>query len=266
MPVIRATFFFKQRKWGWSESLFSTRADRQPALDDAIAYLPIRVALNGVDTTCEYIRISDDLIKRDSLIFAPPTEDQKARSITVGESDIPNTCIVMRMQSSPTGRRTLSMRGIPDRIVTDGGLFTPGGAWNGAFLRWRNEIISGRWGIKVKDQAQPQVNITGIAWDQPSLTTTITFDNNIGIGTGEYVQLGGQLPTNLLRGIFKVTAAGLNFVKVRTPFLVPAYTGFAWGRKVVYSVAAITSCVALRASHRNAGRPFDSPVGRRRGR
>lgn len=266
MPVIRSTFFFKQLKWGWSETLFSTAGTREVALQQAKDYLPVRVRLNGFETTCEYVRISDDLIKRDSLIWAPPTEDQKSRLITAGESDIPNTCVVIRLQADPVGRRTLSMRGIPDRIIATGGLFTPGGVWSDQFRTWRTEIVSGRWGIKVKDQTQPQVAIDAIAFDLPTLVTTVTLAQNHTIGVGELVQLGGQLPTPELRGLFRTIHTGANFFKIKTPFLVPAYTNFAWARKVVYGVATISDAVALRASHRTAGRPFDSPVGRRRGR
>lgn len=264
MAISRATFFFKQRRWGWSETLFSSESDLKVLLNRAKDYLPVRNNLNGADTTCEYIRVSDDAVKRDAEVFVPPPGDQKARWVTAGSSDVPTTCALIRLQGSPTGRRSLQLRGIPDDIVVGGGILQFTGQWNAAFASWKTEITSGRWAIRIKTNPNPAWVVNGIAFDSAVWETTFTLAGFHTLTTGDQVQILGKTGTPKLNGIWRVKVTAQNTFKIATNFRVDPYVGAALARPVAYTTVPINDAVILRVSKRSSGGPFDKPVGRRR--
>lgn len=262
MAIFKATFFFVQHKAGWTETFYSSKDSHAAVLADVQHVVPFRVGLLGSNTALEYVRVSDDAIQGDVDTFVPPLADQKNTFVNAGSSDFQNTGMVVRLHASPIGNRSLTMRGIPDGIVDDGGKLAMTGNFLLRFNSWTTAIIN-RFGIKRKDPANPRLTINSILWNQPTQRAEIGFNVPHGMVTGDFVQLGGELPAADLRGIHRVVAVGANSVFVKAPFLVLGNLGFAWGRKVSYIVSNIIKATPLRVSSRKAGRPFGVPVGRR---
>lgn len=265
MGIKRATFFFKSSSgYGWSETLFSNVVDLTTVMARAQTLLPLRVSLNGSDCQLAFIRVSDDSIFRDSLIFSVPRDSRIGKNPDFGECDIPNTCFNVSLRAGALYRRELAMRGIPDNMVTKGGEFDPSAQWRANFTAWVGGLIAGAWGIRAIDNTVAAVGIAGLLQD-PNAPYSI----GIITGNAHNLAINDEINITKLRGarqvrgrhrVFSITSP--TGFSLHTRVLIDPYTGGGLVRKVSFNVFPITSGQVMRVSHREAGRPFDSPTGR----
>lgn len=265
---LRATFFFKDSNgYGWTETIHSQKPDLTSIMAAAKDLIVPRRNMLGNTAYLVFIRVSDDLVKRDSLIYQVPAGDQQSRGSPEGSADIANTSLVVRLQSNPTVRRTLFMRGVPDGIVTQSGKYTPSGAFDQAFTDWLALLQTGQWACRTKDNAVLPHVITNVVQDLATTNTTITTLDNHGLTVQDPVTITGVRGAKEVNGtwpLFSVPTPTSVIIKV--PRIVSPYGGGGLLAKIGFLLFPIVDGEVRRVSHRIAGRPFDSPVGRRKAR
>jgi len=269
MAIIRATFFFKDtNNYGWSETIHNLAQDLTQVMTRAASLGISRRNLLGDSARLVFIRVSDDLVKRDSRVTQIPIGDQVTRLGAATAADIANTNLVVRMETdSPIKRRTLYMRGIPDNIVTNSGRYTPDGGFANAFELWAAKILGDSWALRTRDGTQPPHNITLALQDPATGLVTITTADAHGFALTEGILITGARGATQINGTFvpfSIPSATTFVIKLSQ--LIQPYSGNGVVRKLGYVLGAITDSQVMRVSHRIAGRPFDSPVGRRRAR
>jgi len=269
MSMIRATFFFQNtRAQGWSETLFTLDTTLSKAGTDAYALAKLRAALMGAETSLIGIRVSDDLVKRDSQLVELPEFGITATywAATPPDSDFANTCVVVRMSAADNiHRRSLYLRGIPDNVITLGGAFNPSPAFLSNFNTWANAVSNGTWAIKSRVQSSTVFPISLITQATPSGLITVTTPSAHGFVQAQQVVMAGVKGSPFLNGVWKI-------------FSVPSPTTFTFLCNTIffdwlgvgtvtalnYQLYQIATCVAERIGSRKAGRPFGVPPGRRK--
>lgn len=281
MAYYLITYNFSQGPFGWSEKFNMLASSFQAAIDASAdntilaarqALLGAAAAAGGYSATLNSVRISDVAVKRDSVVRV--VNAQGAASPTNDTADIPNTCLVVRMNlsSDPNGvgslyRRTLYLRGFPDGLVSNGGKYTPTAGWVTAFTLWVNLLRDRSFGTIVSSKEEPLLNIMAAAND--GANTLFTTDVNNNFPNGRQVHFTGQKPSAIFgtyKTVYQVAGQpaqfrvlGQNIVGVPTTLgqvnLVASAFGYIVGTPQV-----------VRASHRVTGRPSDAPRGRRKKR
>ena len=269
MALIRATFFFKDAGgYGWTETVHNSGADLATVLTRANALARLRRNLLGSSSRLCFIRVSDDEVKRDSRVVNLPFADQTVRNAGIDTSDIANTCLVVRMETdSPVKRRTLSLRGFPDGTCSASGAYTPDAAFDQAFQRWSRDLLKDGWSIRSRDGTQPNHSIVSVTQvPATGVVTVTTLDAHL-FELGKAILITGAKGCPQINGTWIPSSipSGTTFT-IQLSQIIAAYTGNGIAKKLGYTLAAITSAEVMRVSHRIAGRPFDSPVGRRRAR
>lgn len=265
MPIIRATFFFEDdNKHGWTETIHTQKPDLTTAIAAARALADLRRNCLGDTARITYIRVSDDLVKRDSKIHTVPSGDGTTRTTGATAADIANTAVIVRIEASPLARRTLYMRGVPDEVVTRSGKYTPTGGFSNSFDMWANDLIINNWACRSRDGTNPLHTITDITQVAATGVVTITtIDAHLFELNTPFVVRGvrGAKVVNGTWTPFSIPSATTVTIKITS--LIGTYTGGGTAAKLGYILAPITDVKVIRVSHRNAGRPFDSPRGRR---
>jgi hypothetical protein len=265
--LFRATFFFEDvQNYGWSETFFSQKATLQDVLVAAQAVVPLRVNMLGGGVSLKYIRVSDDLVKRDSLVKAVSSRDGQNKTIGAS-SDIANTCILVRLQGSALARRSWYVRGQSDDNVTNSGDYTPTPAFNAALTAMINQLTLDAWCIRTKNPISVPIQVIQVLQNPVNGQITITTTGPHGFLVGSTVTFTGMKGVSFLNGSTTVF-----FVNSPTSFtinsnqLAGTYLGGGTVVSRLFTLTLITLGFAVRASHRIAGRPFDSHRGRRKGR
>lgn len=269
MPLIRATFFFKDSGgYGWTETIHNAGADLTTVLPRALSLATTRRNMLGSTARLTFIRVSDDEVKRDSRVIQIPTGDQTARLGPDASSDIANTALVVRMETaSPVKRRTLSMRGIPDGTVSNAGQYTPDGNFSNTFMLWESKLKTDGWSIRSRDGLQPPHNILTAVQAPTTGVVTITTGDDHDLELGKPLLITGSRGAPQINGTWIPFAIpSLTTFQIKITQLMGIYDGGGIVKKLGFVLNAITSAQVMRVSHRIAGRPFDSPVGRRRAR
>ena len=267
MPaLIRATFFFEDvNKHGWTETIYNMQPTLDAVMFRAKTLVELRRNLLGTTAKLTFIRVSDDLVKRDSLIYQLPPGNQTSRSGAATGADIANASLVVRLNSTALIRRTLYMRGFPDSINVNSGQYVPDAAFNQGFDDWIAELVVGSWACRTKDQTVTFVSIAGIVQDAVTgnLTITTTAPHLFLLTTPITIKGCRGCPVvNGSYSLVSITNAQQFVIAFRS--LIPVYLGGGLTGRLGYTLSAILDGEVRRISHRNAGRPFDSPVGRRR--
>jgi hypothetical protein len=266
MALNRATFFFKDtNQHGWTETIHSQKSDLPSVLTAAKAVVPLRVKCLGQSSRLVYVRVSDDLVVRDSQVYVVPLDDQVPKNPDLGTSDPANTSLVVRLQASSLVRRTLYMRGLPDNIVEDAGHYSPTPLFSANFALWVSQLVSDSWAIKTVDRLIVQHIITSVAQDVVTGRITVTTLDAHGLTLTSGVQIKGAKGAVAINGLHPIYAlpSALSFV-INSTVIIPAYLGGGLAAIPGYVLAQITQGTPVRIGERKAGRPFDSPVGRRR--
>ena len=268
MPQIRATFFFKDDGgFGWSETIHSSKATLASVETSAIALASRRIACMGNSSHLVFLRISDDLVRRDSLIDKISPGSTTNPNPAAGGSDSANLCLLIALKSGSMVRRSLYMRGIPDNCVTDSGQFTPSGPFTNAFNSWSQMILADGWAIRSRDPLAPTAVIVGLTQAPGTGLITVTTLLPHGFQPNDSVsitQVKGATTANGSWSIFSVpSTTTFTFGSFQ---LLPPWQGGGLARKGAFTINQIDTVQANRVSHRISGRPFDAPRGRRKAR
>jgi len=266
MATMRATFFFTDDNgYGWTETYFNNAGDLPTTMTRARALLPLRIKCLGLTSGPSMIRVSDDEVKRDSQIYIIASGDNRNKDPDAGPSDIANTCLVVRIEAGPTIRRTLYMRGIPDGIVLNSGVYSPTPDFGTAFTRFANALGQNGWSIKSLGIVNPVLTNTNIV--QPALgqEIRITTLGAHGLAINDTVVIRGVRGASYLAGQHRVFAKidDTNY-SILSNRVLPELFNYGTTQKYSFRLTGISNAQVIRASHRIAGRPFSAPRGRRR--
>ncbi len=263
--MMRITFFFECNKWGWTETHYCSLTTAEGAIALAIRDYPARLEALAPPAFLSGIRASDDDAAQDSLFYVPSHNDGLASS-TLGLADIPNTAVDVRMEAGAGHRRTLMMRGIPDVIVTNGGQLD-GGQWAAVgAAAWKRKLLTPNWGMRVRNSAAGAVGIRTMLNNFTLGTVTITTTVPHGLNDGDLAYISGRSNTKGFNGTWKVVRLTDTTFDINSRVFAQFYFIGLKVRKLSYTFARYTDFIIERATHRVTGRPFGSPVGRRRGR
>lgn len=264
MPVApRATFFFKDGNYGWTETYHSLKPDLTATMTAARALIPLRVACMGVSAHMPFVRVSDDLIKRDSMIFPVPPGDQFNKAgASIGTS--PNVCLNVRLEATTIIRRNLSMRGIPANLLGFGGSLEMSADFLTSFRAYGQKLLSDDWAVKGADRLITKYDISNVVQDIANGDVTVTTFLPHGLDVNDPVTIRGLTGSKFLNGNWALFAVpSTTTVKIKMNRILVPWTGGGTISKAGFLLSRITKVTERDISHRNAGRPFDSPRGRR---
>lgn len=161
MAFPRLTVFWKDYKGqGGTETIYcsSTVADLTTAQTNAFAYLKLRANLVQIGFHFIYARVSMDDVAGDRLLVDLPAENalygyNPDFPPSTGFEDFSYNTYLINMSSGSLYRKNFYMSGIPDALSDVSYQFMLGGgplgvAWQRAYIRWQDELVSGRWAIK----------------------------------------------------------------------------------------------------------------------
>lgn len=262
----RTTFFFTDGKYGWSETFFSQPEGLAEAKAKALVLARSRFALLGQGPVFSGIRVSDDDVQRDSLIvLANEIPVDKVRPSDA--SDVPYSSLLLRWNSGSLYWRQHYCRGVPDVDITDPEDLGSKASLIKGFGLFKKAILEGQYRLKVtlRGAENPPIVITAIAAD--AFGWDITAPGH-GLIDDAQVRISGATGDNMPRGVYRVKVIdGNNFTALKTPPAGPVfYTGGGKVHKILRAYKLITDGQIVRQTHRDTGRPFDSPRGRRRRR
>jgi len=268
MPLIRATFFFKDAaNSGWTETIYLNVANLTLALEAAKALVPKRVALLGQNSFLVHLRVSDDMVKRDSQIEVIAEDD--SFPVRGSQSELASDDLVIRLEAGIVfrTRRTLAMRGVPKNILGTAGRFIGAAQWNTRFVAWGQHLQQNHWAIKFRDKTVPVFNLSGAVQDVLTGIVTVTTQVAHGYQPGDMVFISGVAGSTELNGLWVILATPLvTTFTVKMATLMRPYILSGRCNANNYALAEINKVQLIRAATHKVGRPFDSLVGRRRGR
>lgn len=265
MAMNRATLFFRDTNdHGWSETYHTLLPTLPLALDRAKVLAYLRRQLMGGQTYNTYIRVSDDLVTRDSLIYAVPPDDQQVDSWVPGNSASANLSLVTRIQASALVRRTLYMRGIPTTVIPAAGKFVNNASFDANFRTFRTELVTQQWACRTKDRLIVVVDILEVTQNPATGVTLVRTAPNHGLVRNGGVQIRGCIGSEALNGTHAVLdTPTLTTFTVLVPTILAGYLGGGVAQKVGYTLVQMIDATIVQASERKAGRIFNSPRGRR---
>lgn len=259
MSQTRTTWFFKLKNYGWTESLHHTVEDVAIVTARCRDLAPYRKSILSNDAQLVGVRISDDLIFRDSTFLADPTI--VGPGTFPGTSDPAFTSLLLRWDASTTTRKNMYLRGIPDDLIEES-VFVNSVDWLPRFNAWRDRVISFQFGIKrIAQTSNPQYSIFGIDADGVVVTNqahALTAGMRVhvtGVRTTPRVPTQMTVLAPITSGTFKLG----NWAP--RPALFPNNGKV---RKYEFEVVPIISGTSERVVKKSTGRPFDTPRGRRR--
>lgn len=263
MPRLRLTYTFQGENFGWSESYYSTF---NLIANVAGAETTLRNARRGIlSNQCRitHVRISDEEVFRDVFIKDLSADDGEGTQIAAAA--MPNLGVLVQYASGVTVVKKF-IRGIPDTLSANVGRYVPNPAWAFAFGLYSGTLAAAAqgWAILTMDTTQPLLAVTGEADAVAGVTAQITVGAGHGLVSGDRVRISGGFGTNIVKGVFAVTVLdGTRFTVpwTKTPIV---YAGGAKMQKRLQTLKLIDKVEPMRIITRRAGRPFGSPVGRRR--
>lgn len=272
----RVTWFFRNEKgYGWTEALYAGDRTLLEALNLGQILLPFRVNMLGLNAKCYLIRVSDDLIKRDVKKYRVPLADQNGKLGFTG-SDIANTCLQFPMVVTDQINGSIYSRGQPDEVITNGGEYTPGPAFQGAVDAWAAAIKTrGPYYVKVINPpppdgtgpvATPIANLT-----QNAVTGIITVTTTVAHGLPNVYPFGGTNITGLPQGFGMVrgqkkilSVPDATSFTIASRRILPPYLFGGRVQKLTFMLGAIINVDVPTPTHRITGSPSTGPRGRRR--
>lgn len=150
----KVQFFYKcPPQASFSETWYTSDPDYTSLMTSAKAYLALRKEMLGYGVSCVEIRISDDTVKGDSLIFVPQNKDGKSSIYTLqaDRADKAGMAVDTRCEGGAQRRRILSLRGAPDDLFdTDfpTGIDIGFHGFFGAFQAWATFLKGSKFAIR----------------------------------------------------------------------------------------------------------------------
>lgn len=265
MSRFQGTIFMQQQGYGWTESYFSDYfASYNPALIALRALIQKRALCSGSNTNFKYLRISDVALFRDVLGEAIVGLNGSGG----GFSDAPATALLVKMNGlAQSPSKITYMRGIPDAIVTQGGLYQPDAAFLAGLDAFKAKLLQGQWGWMGSLPQAPA--FIGTCTQNANGTWTVVTQTDIFAGPFPRVvkvRIAGILGAPALRGTRNMTATGVRTSTTVTPVYTSAYAG---GGTITASAKQLIKIIDLegqRIIERRPGRPSYLSRGRRAAR
>lgn len=270
MAKMRVNLFFSDiRGKGWSETYYNMSSSYTLTLTQAKVLADKRRQINGQGVFLEEIRVSDDEVKNDSMIYALPSADQISQYIS-SAGDVASTALLVRAMSGFQTRRPLYLSGVPDDYTTANGLWTPSTVWQSNYNDFRTELISRRWGIKAILTLQPpNVSVFRIAAMSQNLVTGNTLVQTTtphNFSPGDLINILGVKGAGGVRGRHvcgSLTVPATTGFDIPNTFILGTPTVFGFAQKVSFVLREIDDATIERVTHRIRGLPFDHSRGRR---
>jgi hypothetical protein len=287
--VAKCTFFLRYQQAGVSFNIYSkpdnleamlqpTGAAKNSKIDRFwLTFLPML----GSGITGPYVRISNEAVRNDSLFFDKQyltisTNDIPQNGINVvqvkvidsDEPDFCNTSALVSLAASSTQKGRLFMRFIPDNIVDYPVGLNPTIEWDKQFKKWVALLVADQWCIRclADDVTQPPKPIQKVFRTASGENLSVTTYENHGYNVKDVVRISkvsGSAGTNGIFTVDTVTNATTFTLRNTTGTTINVGTG-GFARKRVFEYPTITNAGYRRVTGRKAGRPFGSPVGRRK--
>lgn len=273
MATFKINLFFSLGKAGWSETWYTRRANIDVALRDARGLAQARAALLASDVNFDSVRVSDEAIFGDSDVIPNPTSTRFNGSTP---SDEPYNAALCRIQATSVYRRQLYLRGVPVGVAKPN---SPAdnlrrGLWLLAVQNFAKQVID-----RSSETSGFCLRVHLRGGDNPAryvqrFVDTLTGYDVVffvgvptGIVAGDTLQIYTVREFPTLQGRFPVESVSGNTVSILYPNPQPfTYRGRAYGRRVGLGTAPIDDLKFERFVTKRVGRPFDSPVGRRKRR
>ena len=267
--------FFEQGKAGWSETWYTRQNNIAAAYTDATNLAKARAQLLGQTTQLVEARVSDVTVFRDSEVSIQQLPAGFFTPKTI--SDNPFSALLLRLEAGAQYRRQLYLRGLPLGVSSTATSPVPPivGFFNAALNVFFNYVLGASkasTGLAVRVQSKDPPNqlwpiqaITPVATGYLlTFPGPLTFPNP---PVGATMQVYNIREFPALAGKFLVTAVAPLQVTIMAPnpqaFV---YKGKSSARIVGVAFNQITNIFAERIVTRHVGRPFDTPVGRRKRR
>lgn len=263
MAKIRVTFAFSSGKHGWSETYF-----RDSTMEESVAAAKQLATLRKgciVGQICEldWVRISDDAVKRDAFVFEGDTIPFPKKTCRDIDPAPPWNCRLCRLSNAQNPPRFLELRTIPQLSLGPAQKFFPVPAFDNALDTFLEGLFFG-WAIN-STGAGGNVSkpITGYANAAGIVTATCPAH---GFAVGQQIRISGGAGAGRPQGLFKVANITVNtfdLIAQIPPFI---YLGGSTASAQAKALRAINRAVPVRNSHRDTGRPLSLQAGRARAR
>jgi len=274
MGRLKATMIFVQGQYGWTESYFKANAspDLQTDMDSLKILAVKRIPLSGQQTTIDYLKVSDEEVSRDSLLFSYIANGGNPPHGTSGkDSDVRFTAALIRRQNANhTKTSNLLLRGVWDDVINASGFNSNDTAWRPLFNAFAGELTStaSGWGFPAKDTATSKKvvisNVTQNVNGQLVFTVPATTFAGPPWGYKSKVFISGVKGAVLANGSQIVTPT--SDTSCTTVARIPIFPYLGGGLMTVNTLAFVKTAFAdpLRAVKRATGRPLFLSRGRSR--
>lgn len=275
MPLFtyRAEMLFFQQSYGWAEGWFRQQTTAGPDFTTTIAALrnliTARKALAGQNTYINGGRVSCEEFFRDVFLVDFAGTGNVGAQGTNGISDAPATALLSKHNSAvvnaPSSIRPL--RGLPDSMVTDGGIFVPTAGFNANYANYKATLTAGGWGWFGATSRSEGI-VQSVAQTVGAETATVTLRAPLNplppLGVPIYLSVSGVQGAHQINGRRRYTTAdGQVFVTI-PQLLVGTYVA---GGKALYSGKSFVLDAGTgqftRIAERKPGKPFYLSVGRK---
>jgi hypothetical protein len=284
----KATFYFRYKQAGYTFSLYNVcpslealtggAKPKGSPIDNALqAYMQ----LLGSGVESPYVRVSDQAIAGDSLFYdrtyvtisteditSPGINTVQVKVITGDFPDFYDTAALVTLSASNTQKGRIFMRFIPDSLVQYPFGLVPDRNWDNAFKRFIAQLITDKWCLRCLVDAntnapKPIIQVARPAANQEYLVNTFV---NHGFNPNQTVRLSRVQGTNAPNGVYLVstTPSATSFTLSGTAGTDLTIFTKGSARLRAFGYPAIVSGGYRYVTRRKAGRPFGTPVGRRK--
>jgi hypothetical protein len=265
MPVIRATFFFEQAGYGWTETFWTNAASiTDPGLlakSDKLANK--RIKMCGLETRMTYVRHSVDGVFRDAK-FHGYTGGGLQGDVS-NSSDAPTTALLCYQRNAQgNGWRNIYLRGCWDGVVTLGGAYNPTPLFLTRFDDWQTAVIGDQWGWMTANERLIANVLTVVA--DPTGVVNVTVDDTLfsaPFNKNDSVFISGVLGAAAINGEQTIRTTGEKAFQTRKRIPIFPYQSGGRVTKTLTTFTPISGIGITRVCERKVGRPSFKSRGRR---
>lgn len=272
--AVRATWFFTDPGFssGWTETLFSNDSVLQNVMTRAKAYAADRFKLLGNGQSIKAIRVSNDDVRGDSLLFRANqlylNTGEASDNKVPDEQNVPDTpwqSILLRFESGADYHKSLFFRGIPDyiainppgpRIFADANYLK---LWN----KWVNGVLANQWGWLARKRIPDKTGQTIAPMVIANNLLSVVTSANHTLSVGDKIRFTKGNTTPKLVGVYTIYSVPTpeSFqVKVNANEI--KVIAFPMWQTVTSSVQIAGSIEIQGETSRKVGKSFGSRVGR----
>lgn len=270
MALFKATWFFELGCMGWSESLYKEATLHSFAMQEAQLYRAKRVTMLSAPAVMTFIRVSDTAIQGDALLVPVSPKDGSSFALE-SPSDAAWQSVLVRMSTQDQlNRRNMFLRGIPDAQAGNRVNFGPGGLklsenFVTRFKLWAKLLSDRQWKFLGVDTFEQFKNITNITTVLPGVPIILTVDAH-GYADGDKVLVRNVAGLKGINTQWFITVPSANLISlVNSENEVTGVHKFGGQvRLTKLTDHLIEKSSVIKLTHRQTGRPFGLPVGRRK--